>query len=115
MNCVLVLDDEVMIAELLREWLIEQGCDKVLVSRTAAEALAHIEANAIDAAILDWTLQQETSAPVAEALRRRGIPFVVATGRDGGEIDGLVNGAPILGKPFEYDAVRTALSQLASR
>jgi hypothetical protein len=36
----------------------------------------------VDGAILDINLGGETSFPVADVLRERGIPFVLATGYD---------------------------------
>lgn len=112
MQSVLVLEDEILIAELLQDWLLEQGCGEVLLSASVGEALRLLDEKSVDAAILDWTLKHETSAAVAQTLKQRGIPFVIASGRDGDELAGL--GAPVLAKPFEYDAVQSALARLAA-
>lgn len=115
MQRVLVLEDEVLIAELLHDWLIEQGCKNVLLSSNVAQALSLIESNALDAAILDWTLGHENSAPVAQLLQRRGVPFVFATGRDSREIADGFAGVPTLPKPFEFDRLRATLARLVPR
>ena len=80
---------------------------------SVAKALALIEADGIDAAILDVNLRGgETSGVIADALARLGTPFIFATG--GGE-EGIAEphrARPRLRKPFTMDDVEKALAKL---
>jgi CheY-like chemotaxis protein len=67
-------------------------------------ALALAEAEPIDAAILDVNLAGTDVFPVADALRRRGVPFLFASGYGERGLPGAFADSPILQKP--YDPVR---------
>ena len=76
---------------------------------TVAAALALIEKEAIDAALLDINLYGESSAAVAAKLAARCIPVVFATGY--GKGDGKDSmGRYVLGKPYTQDKLATQLS-----
>ena len=80
---VLVVEDEYLIAEDLREQLLSCGADVLGPVACVADALALLADGAEpDLAILDIGLGGEKVYPVADALRTRGIPFVFATGYD---------------------------------
>ncbi|MEL6528735.1 MAG: response regulator [Pseudomonadota bacterium] len=78
----LLLEDEPLILMDLEFAAEDQGCD-VLATSTCEAALGQIErhGNAIDAAILDVSLGAGlTCFPVAQALDRLGIPYVLHSG-----------------------------------
>ena len=80
---VLVVEDEYLIAEDLREQLLSCGAEVLGPVASVNDALALLEDGAApDLAILDIGLGGEKVYPVADALRVRGIPFVFATGYD---------------------------------
>lgn len=80
---VLVVEDEYLIAEDLREQLLSCGAEVMGPVACVADALALLEdGTAPDLAILDIRLGGEMVYPVADALRTKGIPFVFATGYD---------------------------------
>lgn len=112
---ILVLEDDVLISMLLEEWLTELGCATAGPANSIAAALSLIEATALDGAILDVSVGSENSYPVAAALRDRGVPFAFATGRLGEEIDGRFKQTAILGKPFDFEAVKGAVAKLLER
>lgn len=80
---VLVVEDEYLLAEDLRERLESQGAEVMGPVASVADALELLrDGPAPEAAILDINLQGEMVYPVADELRARGIPFLFATGYD---------------------------------
>jgi len=79
---VLIVEDESLIAMLAEDFLIELGVTVVGPATTIDGAIAMIETQEIDAAVLDLNIRGERSDRVADALRLRGIPIVCATGMD---------------------------------
>lgn len=78
---VLVVEDEPLIAIVLADILIDAGCVVVGPAYDTDQALARISSDVIDAAVLDVNLGSgQTSAPVADVLAERAIPFIFATG-----------------------------------
>jgi CheY-like chemotaxis protein len=97
---VLIVEDDYLIAEDLREQLL--SCGAVVLGPVAcvADALALLEDGAVpDMAILDIGLGGGKVYPVADALRRRGIPFVFATGYDSWSIPSAYADVPRTEKP----------------
>ena len=109
---VLVLEDEPLIAMMVRGWLTELGCETVGPAHTVPAALALIEHGPLDLAILDVSIGSEDSAPVADALRHRGIPFALASGRASGALATIHPNAPALTKPYDFAAVRAVVAEL---
>jgi CheY-like chemotaxis protein len=109
---VLVLEDEAMVAWLLQDMLAEFGCVTVGPAVRVGEALAMIDAQAIDAAVLDVNLAGQMSYPVADQLVARGVPFVFATGYSRNRLLADYRGFPILRKPYQPAEMREALVSL---
>ncbi|MNL54790.1 hypothetical protein D3C87_1781520 [compost metagenome] len=65
-----------------------------------------------DVAILDVNLGSGTSLPIAEELVRRGVPFVFATGYSDRSIIPANLTAPIVRKPYEAEALISAVTKL---
>ena len=84
----------------------------VTSAATIDKALALIDAQAFDFALLDINLNGSDSHPVAEALSARGVPLVYSTGNtDHGSRDGY-SGRPVLRKPFKYEELVAILTRL---
>ena len=101
-----------MVAWLLEDMLTDLGCAVIGPAGNVNQALAMIEAELIDAAVLDVNLNGEMSYPVADALTARGVPFVFVTGYDK---DRMLNGyraLPVLQKPFHRSELTDTLAQL---
>jgi|SRR5579872_7414327 len=109
---ILVLDDDALISVMLQDWLDELGHQTLGPAATAAAALALIADAPPDAAILDLSVGQEMSYPVAEALRARRIPFAFATGYGSGGLPPPFADIPVLVKPFDFEAMKAMLTQL---
>jgi DNA-binding response OmpR family regulator len=110
---VLLVEDEPLLSMLLEESVTELGYDLAACAATVDQALEAIEAGAIDFALLDFSLGQETtSLPVAERLRALGIPFIFLSGHQSLEGEGDVPQAPLLTKPFSLDQLDAAIRGL---
>lgn len=108
----LVLEDELLIAVMVKGWLTELGCETVGPVHTVPAALALIEDGPLDGAILDVTIGGENSFPVADALRHKGIAFALATGRAPDGLPAAYEDAPLLAKPYDFAAVRGVVTRL---
>ncbi|HWA46235.1 MAG TPA: response regulator [Hypericibacter adhaerens] len=114
MSRVLVLDDEPLIAMMIEDWLTELGHAVVGPAHNLAAAMTLVEAGGIDAAFLDLTLGDGNSYGVAQALDERSVPFAFITGH-GGAVQAQFAKAPVLAKPFDFEAVRQTMAKLADR
>jgi CheY-like chemotaxis protein len=77
---ILVLEDELVIALELEDLLGRLGCQVIETVPTIERALRAAERGHADVAVLDVNLHGERVTPVAEALREKGVPFVLVTG-----------------------------------
>lgn len=109
---VLVVEDEMLVAWPLEDILVELGCMVIGPAASVNQALAMIEANAIDVAVLDVNLNGEMSYPVADALAARGVPFVFVTGYDKDRMLEGYRNCPVLQKPFHRAELSTTLERL---
>lgn len=98
---VLLVEDNMLIALDTEDALIEAGVKTVRIAATADAALAQLERERPDFAVLDFNLGSETSQRVAAALAAVGVPFCYATGY-GDAIVALATQPPcgVLKKPF---------------
>lgn len=109
---VLVVEDEMMILMMIESMLASLGCESVSVAATVDQALALIDEEEFDAAMLDVNLNGVQSHPVAAALAAHGVPFVFSTGySDHGVTDGYGD-RPVLKKPFHYEELAAVLGPL---
>jgi DNA-binding response OmpR family regulator len=112
---ILVAEDEMMLAMMFEDLLSALGCAVVKAARVAQAArLAATEK--LDGAILDVNLAGEAIYPVAEQLRRRGIPFAFITGYGAGGLRADYRDWPMLAKPFhQHDLRRLVAEMFATR
>ena len=98
---VLLVEDSMIIALDAEECLLDLGAGQVEVQGSAGGALAALERQDFDLALLDFNLGGETSEPVAQALAARNIPFWLATGYDelAGKLESL-GARGLLAKPY---------------
>src|SRR3990172_12702588 len=103
---ILIVEDEVKMAGLLRRGLLEEG-HAVDLATTGPEALVLARATEYDAIVLDVMLPGADGFQVCRQLRQDGVwsPVVMLTARDGVEdrVTGLDTGADdYLTKPFSF-------------
>lgn len=107
---VLIVEDEYMVAEHMGMMLEELGCEVVGPVATIEEALAAMNDDVLDGALLDANLNGESSAPIATALHAASVPFIVATGYGSLELaDEALNRASRLIKPFSNAELEATL------
>jgi two-component system, response regulator PdtaR len=114
---VLVVEDEILIAMDLELLLRRHGWRVLGPAGTVAEARRLLAGQTPDVALLDFNLRGEPVTPVAEELRARGVPFVLASAYDN---RGLTRAAalaevPNLGKPTDEPRLLAALAQAVAR
>jgi two-component sensor histidine kinase/CheY-like chemotaxis protein len=107
---VLVVEDSMIIALDTEENLKRLGVPSVRVESSVEGALKAIAEGPPDFAIIDFNLGNESSAPVAAALRARGVRFLLATGyaESASELDTL-GAAGVLRKPYGRSELERAL------
>jgi CheY-like chemotaxis protein len=106
----LVVEDEYLIADDLQHELEKLGMVVIGPAPTVAMALRLLDATPVlDGAILDIDLRGETSFPVADALRERGIPFVFTTGYATSMIPEPYRSMPRFEKPVSMQEVVLAI------
>jgi CheY-like chemotaxis protein len=111
---VLVVEDEALIAMYVEDIVEQSGYDVAGVVSSLDDALAFIDDHIIDSAVLDVNLNGRPVYPLAEALMRRGIPFVFASSYGERSIPAAYRAGPIVQKPFAPSELRRALAQTNS-
>jgi CheY-like chemotaxis protein len=86
----------------------------VVAAGAVDKALALIDAQVIDVAMLDMNLNGTNSHVVAEALAARGVPFVYSTGNGGPNMRDGYRDRPVLRKPFKNEELVEILTLLLS-
>ncbi|MBB4002798.1 HWE histidine kinase domain-containing protein [Aurantimonas endophytica] len=76
----LIVEDNMIIALDAEQILLDAGLAKVFTAASVADALAIIDAEAVDMAMLDVNLGSETSFALVGPLNRKNIPFIFVTG-----------------------------------
>lgn len=108
-STILVADDEPYIRELFHDLLEPSGAHVRLVA-SGMEALAAIEEEEPDVAILDVRMPEPDGLAILQRLRERGseLPVIIVTAQDSSTmtIESMQHGAyDYIAKPFEPDAV----------
>jgi CheY-like chemotaxis protein len=106
---ILVVEDNFLVAESVRDLFDQCGCRIVGPVPRVEPALALIESEGLDGAVLDINLGSEFCFPIANLLTERGIPFLFLTGYDDAELIPMAfRDVPCLAKPFDHHAVALA-------
>jgi CheY-like chemotaxis protein len=108
---ILVIEDEYLLAEMLCELLGDLGATPVGPIGYQSDALAFVgnAANDFDAVILDINLHGQMSYGIADALVKRRVHFVFATGYGTHAVAEAYQGFPRCEKPFSAKALVAAL------
>jgi len=107
----LVVEDDYLIATDLAMTLEDLGAKVVGPAGSVRQALEVIAAEgALDGAVLDINLGQERAWPIADELRRRGVPFVFTTGYDAWIIPEAYRDVPRCEKPVNAGVLARLLA-----
>ena len=97
---VLIVEDEALILLELRKMLAELGWKVTFLASDLEEAQRLASKGTFDLGILDMNLKGRSSSTVAEILKTRQIPVVVASGYSQDIINAACPGAVFLQKPY---------------
>ncbi len=99
---ILVVEDNFLVAEDLRELLTRRGCDVVGPAPRVEQGLSLVGEGRLHGAVLDINLGSENCFPIAAALSERSVPFVFLTGYDDKTLVPVeFRQAPRLSKPVD--------------
>lgn len=110
---VLIVEDEYLIATDLARAFNHAGADIIGPVLSLAKALALIEAERIDGAVIDIALDGEDAFPLADALIERGVFIVFVTGYDRSFIPARFDAVPLCIKPIDAEKVIEAFGGCA--
>jgi CheY-like chemotaxis protein len=111
---VLIVEDDPLIALDFEDTLLGLGAS-VRTAFTVATALDMIASHAPDFALLDVGLIHEKSFAVAERLAGLKIPFAFVTGYGGDKVPAPFAEAPMLPKPYSFEALQRLLCRFGVR
>jgi DNA-binding response OmpR family regulator len=77
---IMVVEDELLVAMMVEDALLEEGCVVVGPFSRLDDAMCAAETEEIDCAVLDVNIAGRNVYPVAETLAARGVPFVIVSG-----------------------------------
>ncbi|OYW47432.1 MAG: hypothetical protein B7Z36_03540 [Novosphingobium sp. 12-63-9] len=107
---ILIVEDEFIVAAMLADVIEFEGAEVVGPAGSQAEGLARAASGGFDAAVLDWNLSGEPGAPIARALRKMGVPFLIATGY--GAVEAEFADVTVLSKPYAPGRLVEELARL---
>ena len=111
-RCVLIVEDEYLLADDLARGFSELGIDIIGPVPSLAQAMALVQEKAIDMAVLDIALDGDKVFDVADALIARDVPILFVTGYDREAIPSRYANVPLCQKPAGADEVIQALGRL---
>jgi two-component sensor histidine kinase/PAS domain-containing protein len=106
-NRVLLVEDEILVAMMMRDILTELGFTVIGPFSRVSEAMVAAVHETIDAGIIDINLGGEFVYPVADVLAARKLPFVFVTGYGVESIDSRFAHIPIVKKPVQRQALQS--------
>jgi DNA-binding response OmpR family regulator len=111
-RCLLV-EDQALIGMALEAFLEDAGCE-VEPLPSGAAALAWLDVQGADVAIIDFMLRDGPCAPLARDLKRRGVPFIVYSGLPRrADMPVELQGVPWIEKPADRAHLMRALATAA--
>lgn len=111
---ILVVEDEPLIAAEIAAILRRAGYIVIGTADSAEQVIELLTRKECDFAVVDANLAGSSTAPVATALERRSIPFVVVSGYAQRELLLPLRKAPFVPKPINDADLLAALTSLQS-
>jgi CheY-like chemotaxis protein len=113
-RCVLLVEDQAVVACDLQRFLDGTGYHVVGPVHSPGEALSEIANRQIDGAVLDVKLIGDAASQVAEALKAAKIPHIFINGWAIGPIPERCRYRPLLNNPYDYHSLLDALNHAMS-
>lgn len=108
---VLVVEDEALVALLLKDMLSDLGHEVTVTAGRLQDALNAADEGTFDFAVLDVNVRGEPTFEVGQRLQARGIPFFFATGYGAAGLGPEWSAQPLLSKPFVQGQLEAAIAQ----
>jgi len=112
---VLIVEDQYLIADEMTRAVTALGGTVVGPCPTVEAAIAVLETETVEFALLDLNLRGEQVLPIADELSARQIPFAFATGYDDWVIASRHRKRPRLEKPVSIEALRRAANTILNK
>jgi CheY-like chemotaxis protein len=116
---ILVAEDELLVAMVLEDTIIEAGGMVLGPVTSVLEAMSLLQAakadGGISAAVINLRLGQQSTTKLADALTEQGVPFIYATGYNSHSDIDAHQEAMVLDKPYTTTGLLQALEGLLSR
>jgi DNA-binding response OmpR family regulator len=106
---ILIVEDEALVAMLIEDVLADLGHEVIGIGGRLDQALKLAEEAPADFAIVDLNLNGARTYGIAEVLRRRGVPFIFATGYGADGVEPEWSSVRVLPKPFEPHQLAAAI------
>lgn len=107
---VLVVEDEMLIAFMIEDCLLQFGHRVVGPASRVGAAMKLVEDVELDLALLDINVAGEQIYPVAAELKARGVPFIFLSGYGSAGLHADWAGAALIEKPFAPDALKRGIA-----
>lgn len=112
---ILVVEDEMLVLMSIEDMLADLGCESVTAAATVDQAVALIDAQVFDAAVLDMNLNGNKSFPVADKLAALGVPFFFSTGYTAQDMRDGYRDRLLVKKPIRYEELVEVFTRLLVR
>jgi DNA-binding response OmpR family regulator len=110
-KCILVVEDEWLLASELSRRLRHAGYDVMGPVPATADAAELLDKAKPDAAVLDVQLDGEVSFSLAARLMEVSVPLLFLSGHSTGDFPRQLQGQTVLAKPADWDAVLRVLKE----
>jgi CheY-like chemotaxis protein len=112
---ILVLEDDLLNALLIEDTLRFAGHRIVGPAKTIPQALTLLDDDQVDAAVLDFQIDDEVSFDVQQRLDELGIPWAITTAHAASFVTPQVSHVPLLIKPFTVGELLELVSELVDK
>ena len=112
---VLIAEDNALVLLNLGLMLQDLGAQDIRTAKTAAEALAALDAMHFSLAVLDIRLGQDDGLAVADRCASQGIPVILSTGEGDVPRSAMAAMTVLLKKPYRAADLQGAIEQLRDR
>jgi ActR/RegA family two-component response regulator len=107
--CVLIVEDNYLLASTLVDVLAELGYTPVDCEGSFIGAMAAAETATYEFAVVELHLKGESALPILDTLMLRGIPYILATCAERADISPIYSSAPFISKPYDVEQLRKAI------
>jgi CheY-like chemotaxis protein len=109
---VFLVEDEPMIRIMVTDMLEELGHRVVAEAGDVEEGATLAQSAHFDLAILDVNLRGKLITPVAELIKARGLPIILATGYGSEGVPEEFRDLPALAKPYRQETLATMIGKV---